>query len=291
MKLSMWSSYYVADDPETMVKKLTEAGFHYTELSNEHSQQIMERGKQYYRDFRKFMDDCNFIIPQGHLNFCKVINCDSEQFADLAAVDEKFHRACLDGWKKELELYEALGIERAVLHPGGTEAFTAGLHPREKLDEMRLKGLNELLDFTAGMNVMICIENMAAGEYLSTSWSLLELLKNTGRKNIGICLDTGHLNLGKLESQEDFIHACGKKLQALHIADNNGGWDEHLLPYRGNIDWEKTITALKDIGYDRLINFEVPGCSLRFCRKDEELKELYLPFIRRLGEKLFAELP
>ncbi len=30
-----------------------------------------------------------------------------------------------------------------------------------------------------------------------------------------------------------------------HLHDNNGIWDEHLLPGRGNIDWPRLINLLK----------------------------------------------
>ena len=162
--------------------------------------------------------------------------------------------------------------------------------PMAEVDELRLAGLNELLDFTAGMKVMICVENMTTGRYMSTSESLLNFIHSADRKNVGICLDTGHLNIRKMEEHEDFIRACGKDLQALHIADNNGGWDEHLMPFSGTVNWKKTVAALEEIGYDRLVNFEVPGSSWRICNGDAELRDQFLPFARLLGEKLFGGL-
>ena len=50
------------------------------------------------------------------------------------------------------------------------------------------------------------------------------------------------------------------KLLALHIADNQGINDDHILPYsRGTVDWNSVFNTLKDISYNGLFNFEVPG--------------------------------
>ena len=74
----------------------------------------------------------------------------------------------------------------------------------------------------------------------------------------GICLDTGHLNL-KDKDQRNFILKAGKRLKALHIADNQGETDQHMMPYgRGNIDFDEVIRALREVDYEGLFNLEIP---------------------------------
>ena len=51
------------------------------------------------------------------------------------------------------------------------------------------------------------------------------------------------------------------RLKALHIDDNNGTADQHRLPYRGTVDWQDVMSALAEVGYDRLFNMEIPGES------------------------------
>ena len=61
-------------------------------------------------------------------------------------------------------------------------------------------------------------------------------------------------------NQGRFIREAGRRLQALHLHDNDGSDDQHMLPYgRGNIDWQDVFSALKDIRYQGLFNFEIPG--------------------------------
>ena len=56
--------------------------------------------------------------------------------------------------------------------------------------------------------------------------------------------------------------ALGKELYALHIHDNRGMQDEHLIPYLGTINMDEVINALIEIGYEGYFTFEAAS-SLR----------------------------
>ena len=76
----------------------------------------------------------------------------------------------------------------------------------------------------------------------------------------GICLDTGHLNLTKGNTQREFVLKAGNRLHALHIADNQGETDQHMMPYgRGNVKIAEVVEALEEIGYSDVFNYEIPG--------------------------------
>ena len=135
----------------------------------------------------------------------------------------------------------------------------------------------------------ICLENLMEESCPRTSSDLLALIDAAGGKNLGICLDTGHLNVvnarGVSESQHDFIMNAGARLKALHIADNDGSSDMHLMPYgRGRIDWKSVMMSLAEVGYDRLFNLEIPGES----RAPLEVKIAKLDYIKRMCEYLLS---
>lgn len=49
------------------------------------------------------------------------------------------------------------------------------------------------------------------------------------------------------------IHNVGKHLKALHIADNEGKMDQHIMPFgKGTVDIEAVVHALKEIDYHNL---------------------------------------
>ena len=114
---------------------------------------------------------------------------------------------------------------------------------------------------------------------------LLMLVEMTGSERFGVCLDTGHLNLTD-KDQTRFITTAGKRLHALHIANNDGTADQHGMPFaRGNVNFYKVAEGLKEIGYDGLysleIGAEVGGVPL--CLRHEKAK-----FIKAAYHHLFG---
>jgi sugar phosphate isomerase/epimerase len=105
----------------------------------------------------------------------------------------------------------------------------------------------------------LCLENLLHDRDCST---LLALIKYAGEENMGVCLDTGHLNLAG-GNPAAFVVEVGHLLHALHIADNEGYYDQHFMPYfgRSTIPWEPFMRTLGASGYQGLFNFEIPGTT------------------------------
>ncbi len=253
MKISMWTGFLVEDSPERAVEILAECGYRYAELSDEHGAMLMERGNPAGtgKEFRKFAESIGFELPQGHLKLR----------ADIASSDAAARRRELDYLKRELELYQAIGVRAAVLHGGGEAALNAGV-PAGAVEELRAEALRELCDAVAGGTIRIALENMRSYHPLATD--LLRTIELAERPGLGICLDTGHLNLHGANHAE-FIEAAGNRLIALHITDNLGVDDLHMFPCgRGTVKWPPLMHKLSESGYDGLFNFEVPGERCRF---------------------------
>ena len=71
------------------------------------------------------------------------------------------------------------------------------------------------------------------------------------------------------------------------MADNDGSADQHLMPYgRGTVPWVEVVEALKEIGYEGLFNFEVPG--ERRCPLPVRLAKL--DYLRALSDIMLAEV-
>ena len=102
---------------------------------------------------------------------------------------------------------------------------------------------------------------------------------------LGICLDTGHLNMAGGDCA-DFVRKAGKKLKALHITDSIGERDDHIFPHgAGTVNWEAFVSALYEVGYDGLFNFEVP----RENRCPMEIRLAKLDYARRLAELMIED--
>lgn len=244
MKPSMWSQYLHGQSTEEMVRTFAVKGWRNLELSTEHGIILLERGEpgKIGREFAAFAANEGVAFPQGHLWLQ----------ADIAGKEPEQTLATLKRW---LDLFVAVGVRAAVLHPGGKALAKEGV-AEGKIAELRTRSLRTLADHVRGTGLFICLENGTNG---TTAQALVDIIKHAERDNLAICLDTGHLNIGRGD-QALFIRTAGPLLKALHIADNEGASDQHLMPYgRGNVPWDVVKRELKALAYDGLYNFEIPG--------------------------------
>ena len=158
-----------------------------------------------------------------------------------------------------------LDCPRLVIHPGYlyyNEQLT-----QEESWNANIRVFSKLIPLLKEYKVTVCIENL----FLSRQRKIMDgvcsdaeeacryvdtLNEMAGEKCFAFCLDTGHsLMLGK--DMRKFIHTLGHRIEALHLNDNDGADDLHTMPYTGMLDWERTIDALRDVGYANTVNFEI----------------------------------
>ncbi|MBR5868303.1 MAG: sugar phosphate isomerase/epimerase [Clostridia bacterium] len=242
MKLSIWSSYYAELSAEEAIQTLVENGITVTELSDEHGYELLQRDPDAVatgKKFAAFAKEAGMEIPQGHL-WLRVQICTDPDALDILC--------------KWVDLYEAIGIRNMVLHCDAMVDF--GLS-HEEVVERNIQVLRKLAAYIKDKEVMICLENLI--RIVPNADEILAIIQGIGSPRFGVCLDTGHLNLCD-KDQQAFIRKAGEKLQALHIADNDGSGDQHMMPFnRGNIDFFAVVKTLREIGYQGIFNMEIPG--------------------------------
>ena len=248
MKLSVWSSYYYHLSPEDALRQLKEHGYDYCELSCEHSEVLLERGEPQAvgAEFGKFARELGITLLQGHLFFygTKISNPD-----DRARI------------KKQLDLFLAIGIKNAVLHCDPIMNENGEKAPIEVARVENVKALSDLLAHVSGKDIVICLENLITSPAVNNVDGLMYFIDYFKSANLGICLDTGHLNINH-GNQAEFIKKAGKHIKALHLADNEGQSDQHMMPYgKGNVDFVSVLREMKAIDYEGLYNLEIPGES------------------------------
>lgn len=161
----------------------------------------------------------------------------------------------LEAMKKAIYGTHVLGCPRFVVHPL-MPYFDRGDHPEE------VWALNEeffatLADYAKEYGVTVCVENLPFPEYpLTTVEQVCEIVDKLKRDNLKVCLDTGHAAIFFGSRVGDAVRDIGNRLEAVHIHDNMGREDEHLIPGDGIVDWEDFAVALREIGYDKVVSLE-----------------------------------
>ena len=150
---------------------------------------------------------------------------------------------------------KALGSRNLVVHP----VMPYGWDPEPEpsfAHEVNAAYFAELCDYAAPYDVDICIENMpTTRHHLARVPALCDFIGELARKNFFMCIDTGHCScIG--DDCGDMIRICGPRLKALHVHDNKGRYDDHLMPYFGVINWKNFKKALADIGFTGVLSLE-----------------------------------
>lgn len=190
---------------------------------------------------------------------------------DIGSFDLEKRRFALGQHKKHIEYCSSLCSEYYVIHPGfESYLFSRGgswddvrkvaTFPREestigRLWETNASSLAELADFAGGLGVKVALETGPPN--ITTPKEILSIVHMADRKNLGVCLDSGHVNVGGSIKPADAIREIGHLAWTLHLHDNNGDGDFHLVPGRGNIDWKSVAKALRDISYGGVLNIEL----------------------------------
>ncbi len=161
----------------------------------------------------------------------------------------------LDSWnfsisflKKEISRCEEMGIKYIVLHPGSSVKYT-----KEVGIANIIEGLNNVI--SDDDKCMIILETMAGkgSECGKTLEEIKTILDGVDTENIGVCLDTCHLNDAGYDMKEfnkfldEFDKLIGiNKIKCVHVNDSKN-------PLGAHKDRHENI-GLGTIGFNTLLN-------------------------------------
>lgn len=142
----------------------------------------------------------------------------------------------LNNFIQDLNTLKQHGITTAVMHvnkskPVDVRGFLGGIS--------RWK---QLIDCAEKLGITIAVENT------TNKGDIEYLFECIDSDHLKVCYDSGHDHI-YFEGEFDWSK-FKNKIVATHLHDNDKKADEHLLPFDGNIDWDKTIENLKMVGYN-----------------------------------------
>lgn len=110
-------------------------------------------------------------------------------------------------------------------------------------NELGIKRIREILDLAEKVDVNFAVENLRRLDYLDYVFNNLDSPK------LKFCFDSGHANAFTKNIETFAFDKYKDKLICVHLHDNDGSYDSHLIPFMGNIDWVKLANNLKKINY------------------------------------------
>lgn len=95
-----------------------------------------------------------------------------------------------------------------------------------------------------GVGLAIECVNRYENSFVNTVAQGLALLREVGRDNVGLHLDTYHMNIEERDMSRAIAEA-GKRLKRIHLSENDRGY-----PGNGSLPWVEIIAAVKKTGYE-----------------------------------------
>lgn len=171
---------------------------------------------------------------------------------------------------KQIEICRYLGCSYIVFH------FLRDLNATKEIERtLNLNVFRQLIPIAKQCGVKICLENLykhvgaqcedaAGSDAVESAWYIDALNEEAGEVIFGACVDTGHAHLLRRNLYKHII-TLGNRVFTLHINENQGREDTHMIPYTQldigeqsvAIDWERFLKALKEIGFKGTISFEI----------------------------------
>ena len=115
-----------------------------------------------------------------------------------------------------------------------------------------LEGITSLADFAANCGVTLCLEvlNRFENHVLNTAQEGVDFVREVGKPNVKVHLDTFHMNIEE-NSFAEAIRTAGTLLGHFHTGENN-----RRVPGKGLLPWHEIGGALREIGYDGAVVME-----------------------------------
>ncbi|HKQ22098.1 MAG TPA: sugar phosphate isomerase/epimerase family protein [Nitrososphaeraceae archaeon] len=123
---------------------------------------------------------------------------------------------------------------------------------KRKLMSSLVKPLRELVEYASDYGIDLVIEplNRYSTPICTTSEDAKYIVNQLNHENMGIMLDTFHMNIEE-DSIYETIVDTGSLLRHIHVSDNN-----RKMPGFAHIDFDEIVRALKKIKYSNFIAFE-----------------------------------
>lgn len=136
-----------------------------------------------------------------------------------------------------------IGLLRGVVQPGVTY--------RQAMAWM-VDALRECACAAAAVGVRLCLEplNRYETDLIHTVAEGLDLIEQVGADNLGLLLDTFHMNIEEADMAAA-IREAGDRLFHFHVADSN-----RRYPGAGHIDFGHLLGTLAEAGYEGFVSGE-----------------------------------
>ena len=223
-----WIGYHVPTDK--LLRSIKDAGFHTIMLDWTNWYDVEDRNNGYIDHAQSIgLEIENVHLPFKSVNQIWLDNLKGEEIAEI--------------FQGDIMLAAERSIPVLVIHSSNDNA--------PPISNVGLARFRSLIGQAAQLNVKLAFENLRALEHLHA------IFDSEDASRAGMCYDIGH---NHCYTRDDSLLACyADRIMAVHLHDNDGNSDRHLIPFDGTIDWKAEMETLGKSCYQGSITLEISG--------------------------------
>lgn len=230
--LNYWEKNWAADYYK-YIRKASELGFDVLEFQ---AQPLLNIADAELRNIKKAADDCGIELTYS-------LGLDGKY--DISSDDSYIRSA---GIAYLTDILKKVAVQEGKIISGVSYAgwgVPDGIINKNQRTANSIESMKKLAPIANSLGIQYAVEavNRFEGVVLNTAKEAVEYVKEVDSPNVGVLLDTYHMNIEEA-SIGDAIRTAGQYLIGFHIGENN-----RTAPGKGHLDWNEIFDALKDVNY------------------------------------------
>lgn len=242
---------------------IREARFPAVNLYTGICKQLMQGPEDETRSLKNQLSERGLEVDWVHAPYAQTILYDAN--IEISAI-------MIGALKSAILIAKELNAVSLVVHPFNIK-FPEDVDKGASLDQL-VYSFRILTEYAKGQGVHIAVENI--DEPYSTN--ILPILFEE-ISDLRFCFDTGHAF--KWQTYNNYLPQYADRIVALHIHDNHGKTDEHLIPGDGIIDYTPMLEALETNEHCKYLGIE---CVQKVTKYSGGLYDLPFKIQRRMGQ-------
>jgi D-psicose/D-tagatose/L-ribulose 3-epimerase len=243
MNMLLWSTDVTGDEYHETFAMLQDAGFDGVEIP------IFDPEPTQYERLGKRLDE---------LALAKLAVGARNADTNPISADAEMRARALDAAKAEIDACAALGASRICGPLEAPLAVFSGAPPTDEEKKRAVEHLRAAAEYAEPRGVTLVVEYLNRFEMylLNTAADTAALVREVDHPNCRMMYDTFHAHIEEKDPAAA-LRACADVLVHVHVSES-----DRSTPGAGQVAWDDTFGAIREIGYDGWIVIEAFGDSL-----------------------------
>ncbi len=247
MKFAQSSAVYFNYSLQYAIKDLHRLGYDGIEIWG-------GRPHMYKDDLDEELPEITSLLAKYNMKVCNFIPAQFRYPSILCSANEKIRKDSVQYIVSAMENALKIGAPSVSLCPN----MCLFDHDRKHAWHQLLKSYAEISEYNQDKKLNLLIEpaHKYESNLICTVEECLRMIEQLKSDQFGVLIDTGHCQING-EDLKTVLRLCQGLPLHIHLDDNHGNFDDHLVPGEGSIDFLSFADGLREINYQGYLSVEL----------------------------------